>query len=639
MSLTACYSACRDDEFTCGSGSCLPVAFVCDGKNDCGDYSDERNCGLLFEYQCYPDSFICGDNTCLSGFTRCNAFENCADGSDEESCREFSVSLLTFKCQTDDRCIPLEWRCDNKTDCVDGSDEHCVCTDEEFMCENGLCINEDLFCNGQPNCPLGEDEPEGCACRAGQFKCDNGVCIDALYECNNDDNCGDESDEQNCACRIEEHRCPDGRCIQQSWVCDGDEDCEDGSDEKDCNTCADHQFRCADYECVNADLRCEGTKNCADNSDETGCVTIGVVSGQNDILKAFDGEEMVPVCAEGILQVWLPQLCKALGQGAPLAFASIIADSGEHFMTIVDGASDVFSMYDLEYTNQCPGDSVLRLSCRASICGQSATVPLEGPAPFIIGGDLASSGQWPWALALMYRGQYRCSAVLIDNGWAMTAAHCFFWSNGYTLEFLPHYFTLRAGTNSLITDDEHTRSFKVRRIVLHPTYTVSTNGFRYQDVALIQLETEVEFTDYIRPACMPESEQTFPRTSTCYITGWGYTKTAAIKPADQLREAKMNLWSEERCKGPRGWGDLIQPATQTCAGYDNGYITTCFGDSGGGLVCRDFSNRWVLYGITSLGPTGCDLATNSGGILTRPGVYATVPAYVDWVGGVLAQYR
>lgn len=38
----------------------------------------------------------------------------------------------------------------------------------------------------------------------------------------------------------------------------------------------------------------------------------------------------------------------------------------------------------------------------------------------------------------------------------------------------------------------------------------------------------------------------------------------------------MNLWSEERCKGPRGWGDLIQPATQTCAGYDNGYITTCF---------------------------------------------------------------
>lgn len=44
-------------------------------------------------------------------------------------------------------------------------------------------------------------------------------------------------------------------------------------------------------------------------------VTIGVVSGQNDILKAFDGEEMVPVCAEGILQVWLPQLCKALGQG------------------------------------------------------------------------------------------------------------------------------------------------------------------------------------------------------------------------------------------------------------------------------------------------------------------------------------
>lgn len=193
---------------------------------------------------------------------------------------------------------------------------------------------------------------------------------------------------------------------------------------------------------------------------------------------------------------------------------------------------------------------MLRLSCRASICGQSATVPLEGPAPFIIGGDLASSGQWPWALALMYRGQYRCSAVLIDNGWAMTAAHCFFWSNGYTLEFLPHYFTLRAGTNSLITDDEHTRSFKVRRIVLHPTYTVSTNGFRYQDVALIQLETEVEFTDYIRPACMPESEQTFPRTSTCYITGWGYTKTAASEFISVYKRHFLYFQFYSKASGP-----------------------------------------------------------------------------------------
>ena len=38
-------AGCRDDEYKCVSGKCIEKKLKCNGDDDCGDRSDEMDCG------------------------------------------------------------------------------------------------------------------------------------------------------------------------------------------------------------------------------------------------------------------------------------------------------------------------------------------------------------------------------------------------------------------------------------------------------------------------------------------------------------------------------------------------------------------------------------------------------------------
>ncbi|KAJ8029520.1 Ovochymase-2 [Holothuria leucospilota] len=224
----------------------------------------------------------------------------------------------------------------------------------------------------------------------------------------------------------------------------------------------------------------------------------------------------------------------------------------------------------------------------------------------IVGGTDASEGSWPWIGSLGFSGiSHSCGATLIHPYWAVTAAHC-----------VGYFDTIALGFVNFLQESEHR---EVRRVTVH-THPNYNNVTLENDIALLQLQSPVTFTDYVRPACVSDIRPEVLHYTDCMIAGWGTLQAGGESP-DHLQEASVRLFNQSECEfylSPNFHSDVM-----LCGGYVQGGVDTCQGDSGGPFVCKDRDGFWTLVGVTSWG-FGC-------GDPESPGVYARITSFVDFI--------
>ncbi|XP_043272593.1 uncharacterized protein [Venturia canescens] len=573
--------------FVCDNGKCINRTKICDGKNNCGDRSDENICTAeKLDYAIR----LAGSNRTGEGRVEVKVFGHwgqvCDDG--------FGMIDANVVCKE----LGFEFGAASVTPGgyfgnMDPPDRFMV---DQLKCRgNETSLRECDFAGwGIHNCRAEEAVGVTCksavdACPLGQWKCDTSPV-----------------------------------CIRSAFICDEVEDCPDKSDESPFHCMAPFELRLANGSTSlegRVEVRHHGVWGtvCDDDFTQTAAQVICNSLGYGGPAVAKKDGYFGP--GEG--PIWLDEVfCR--GNETQV----YKCDRNAWGITNCDHNEDVgvmcaegpVSNHQLHGDEQ-PKEKIDVSALLPTDCGQRAEDFGNDDGEIfqrVVKGSVAPRGSIPWQASLRVRGHsmsnHWCGAVVISPLHVLTAAHCL---EGYTKT---SYF-VRAGDYHTEIDEGTEIEANIEDYYIHEDFR---KGHRMNnDIALVLLKGRgIPLGKNIMPVCLPAKNTEYPPGLNCSISGFGSSISGDTAHSLNLRHGSVPILDQSTCSADYIYGPKNIMDGMFCAGFLDEGVDACDGDSGGPLVCQK-NGAFTLYGLTSWGKH-C-------GEVNKPGVYVRIAYYRDWI--------